>query len=136
MLTASCASPPPPVAPAPPPYPPAPAIAWSSGADGTVETEPACEHPEHASVTGWYTGTWGKVYLEQRGDRVVGSYVCCGGGRIEGTLVGDVIEFRWDETYIAGRGVFRRVAPDRLSGSWWGPNSHSHGGPWELVRVR
>jgi hypothetical protein len=136
MLTASCVSAPPPVMQAPPPYPQMLVVAWSGGG-GPVEGEPACERPlDQSSVTGLYTGTWGKVYLEQQGDRVVGSYPCCGGGTIEGTLVGDVLEFQWTEPGRAGLGVFRRIAPDRFAGSWGSQNSHSSGGAWNLVRVR
>ena len=38
-------------------------------------------------VSGRYTSNYDDVHLTQRGDRVTGSYVCCGGGTIDGRIL-------------------------------------------------
>src|SRR5678815_3862764 len=49
-------------------------------------------------VTGDYTSNWDEVHLVQEGDKIHGTYVCCGGGTIEGRIIeGRIIKYEWDE---------------------------------------
>lgn len=86
-------------------------------------------------VWGVYDSNWGPVELYQYGDRIEGTYDCCGGGTIEGTIEGDVIEYEWNQPGLSGRGWWR-VAPDAnaLDGRWGHQQSADNGGDWNLFR--
>lgn len=85
-------------------------------------------------VTGTYQSNYGDVHLFQDGARVTGWYRCCGGGTIEGTIVGRSLMFEWREPARAGRGVWTLQRPGRLDGSWgWGARDDD-GGTWTLAR--
>ncbi|MCX5741618.1 MAG: hypothetical protein NT062_03860 [Proteobacteria bacterium] len=87
-------------------------------------------------VTGRYQSNWDVVELVQHGDRVSGTYACCGGGTIEGRVVEDrVIRFVWKQPAGAGRGTWT-IGPDRLDGTWGSGGSESSGGRWDLTRDR
>jgi hypothetical protein len=86
-------------------------------------------------VSGTYDSNWGPVHLEQSGARIVGTYECCGGGRIAGTLDGSVIFYEWHQSAESGRGRWRvRKNGASLVGTWGSGKSATSGGPWNLVR--
>lgn len=87
-------------------------------------------------VTGHYTSNWDAVHLVQEGTRVRGTYVCCGGGTLEGRIIENhVIRFRWHEPRGAGtgEGIWKITPSGRLDGTWGHGQSTSDGGPWTLV---
>ena len=88
------------------------------------------------NVTGRYHSNWDEVRLHQRGARVTGTYVCCGGGTIEGVIEGRTLHYRWHEPRGAGdgRGVWT-IEGDKLDGSWGFGDSETNGGPWTLDRT-
>ncbi len=89
-----------------------------------------------AAVTGSYQSNWSEVRLEQHGMHVTDTYVCCGGGTLEGEITGRALHFRWHEPRGAGdgRGVWT-IDGDRLDGTWGHGSSESDGGPWTLQRT-
>ena len=92
--------------------------------------------PLTVNVSGVYTSNWDEVTLQQDGTRVRGTYVCCGGGTIEGRIVeGRVIKFHWHEPRGAGHGEGSWVIhkDGRLDGTWGHGQSESDGGPWTLA---
>lgn len=87
------------------------------------------------SLAGDYESNWDDVRLVQDGDRITGTYVCCGGGTIEGRLIeGRVIRYRWRQPGGEGRGVWH-VKDGRLDGTWGSGEHESDGGRWDLVRA-
>lgn len=87
-------------------------------------------------VSGDYASNWDDIHLVQDGNRVRGTYVCCGGGTIEGRVIeNQVIRFEWDEPRGAGhgRGVWV-IRGNRLEGTWGRGESADDGGPWNLER--
>lgn len=87
-------------------------------------------------VAGDYASNWDDIHLEQKGDHVTGSYVCCGGGTIDGRIIeNQVIKFEWDEPRGAGhgRGIWV-IRGNRLEGTWGHGESADDGGPWNLER--
>jgi hypothetical protein len=92
--------------------------------------------PARIDVTGVYQSNWNEVRLVQRGDVVTGTYVCCGGGTIEGRIFeGRVLRYRWREPHTAGRGVWHIKSPDRLEGTWGHGTDEASGGRWDLERA-
>lgn len=86
-------------------------------------------------VTGSFDSNYGAVHLEQDGDRVVGTYECCGGGRIVGTLKGSAIDYRWEQRGASGHGRWEVVDYGRkLLGTWGTGESRTSGGTWDLQR--
>lgn len=91
--------------------------------------------PRQVDVSGTYRSNWNDVTLVQRGDRVSGTYVCCGGGTIEGRIVeGTIIRYRWKQPNGEGRGVWT-IERDRLDGTWGSGASETDGGAWNLTRA-
>jgi hypothetical protein len=87
-------------------------------------------------VTGVFQSNWDQVRLTQRGDAVTGTYVCCGGGTIEGRIVeGRVLRYRWRQPGAEGRGVWTIEGPDRLDGTWGVGRDEVSGGRWDLERT-
>lgn len=87
-------------------------------------------------VGGHYKSNWDEVTLQQKGDHVTGTYVCCGGGTIEGRIIEHrVIKFVWRQPGGSGRGVWT-IGPDRLDGTWGAQDSESSGGRWDLAKDR
>lgn len=88
-----------------------------------------------ANISGSYKSNWDDVKLWQDGDRVGGTYVCCGGGTIEGRIVdGNTLRYRWKQPSAWGMGVWH-VDGDRLSGTWGFNQDDDDGGRWDLVRT-
>src|SRR5690242_19600491 len=87
-------------------------------------------------VAGTYASNWDDVQLVQEGVYIHGTYVCCGGGTIEGRLYENrVIRYHWKQAGGAeGEGVWEIVAPDRLAGTWGSGQSDDDGGRWDLER--
>lgn len=86
-------------------------------------------------VTGQYSSNYDAVTLIQLGDRVTGTYKCCGGGTIEGQLDGRTLHYRWKQPGSAGSGVWE-VSPGRLEGTWGPGQDEKSGGRWDLVLVK
>jgi hypothetical protein len=84
-------------------------------------------------VGGRYASNHGEVTLVQKGDRIVGTYVCCGGGTITGRITGNVIRYRWDQPDTWGRGVWT-IEGDKLLGTWGSQDDAVSGGRWDLER--
>ncbi len=88
------------------------------------------------NITGTYSSNWDEVKLVQDGDKVTGTYVCCGGGTIEGRIIeGRVLRYRWHEPKGAGAGsgVWKIGSDGRLDGTWGFGKSTDDGGPWTLT---
>jgi hypothetical protein len=87
-----------------------------------------------ADVTGDYASNWDDVRLVQQGSYVHGTYVCCGGGTIDGRIYeGRVIRYHWKQAGAEGEGIWD-ITGDRLEGTWGTGQSDGDGGRWELVR--
>jgi len=87
------------------------------------------------SVTGQYHSNYDDVTLVQFGDRVSGTYVCCGGGTIEGQIQGRILHFRWKQPSGWGSGVWA-IEPGHLDGTWGNNQDEQSGGRWDLVQVK
>jgi hypothetical protein len=73
------------------------------------------------------------VRLTQDGDRVRGTYVCCGGGTIEGRIIeGRTVRYRWKQPGGEGMGVWT-IEGDQLRGTWGWNRDDDDGGRWDLV---
>jgi len=87
------------------------------------------------NVSGHYKSNWDNVRLVQDGDRVTGTYVCCGGGTIEGRISeGRTIRYRWRQPGGEGLGVWLIDGP-QLQGTWGSGASADNGGRWDLART-
>jgi hypothetical protein len=85
-------------------------------------------------VTGSYHSNWDDVHLVQQGNRVHGTYVCCGGGTIEGTIRGRILRYHWESPAGgSGNGVWL-IESSRLEGTWGSGQSERDGGRWDLWR--
>src|SRR5262245_61149282 len=99
------------------------AVAVASGAASQVD------------VTGAWSSNWDDVKLVREGNYVHGTYVCCGGGTIEGKIYdGRIIRYHWKQPVAEGEGVWEIVSSERLEGTWGSGQSDSDGGDWNLVR--
>jgi hypothetical protein len=90
-----------------------------------------------ASAVAWsqlYNSEYGEVKLTFRGDRVIGSYVCCGTGSILGVREGNLIRYRWKESNGAGAGygIWAVMEDGSLRGTWGTEKSEDNGGEWNL----
>jgi hypothetical protein len=107
--------------------------------------------PSGASFYGvWQSPQYGNMHLCQSGNQVVGDYVKHErAGRIQGTVEGDLLIFRWEDRreLVAGkpqvrrgRGYFRiQIAEDGdqyIQGEWGMDEDLSGGGPWNAVKLR
>lgn len=95
---------------------------------------PEVELAPAALAAGTFDSNWGEVRLRVDGARVTGDYDH-NGGRIEGTLDGNVIRYRWTEASGgAGRGVWVVGSTGVLVGTWGTGNDEVRGGGWNLTR--
>jgi hypothetical protein len=86
------------------------------------------------NVSGRYDSNWDAVTLSQDGNRVYGTYVCCGGGTIEGRIIeGRTLRYRWKQPDAWGTGVWT-IENGRLVGTWGMNDDDDDGGPWDLDR--
>src|SRR5262245_10774912 len=79
------------------------------------------------NVTGDYTSNYDDVHLDQEGKHIHGTYVCCGGGTIDGKIEGRIIHYRWDQPGSSGRGVWKITGAGRLEGTWGSEDSETDG---------
>jgi hypothetical protein len=101
----------------------------------TVLTVGANATSTSADVTGDYASNWDDVKLVREGSHVHGTYVCCGGGTIEGKIYqGRIIRYHWKQPGGEGEGIWEIVAPDRIEGTWGSGQSDNDGGRWDLQR--
>jgi hypothetical protein len=101
-------------------------LVFSVAAAGTPQRLPV-------SITGDYTSNWDDVRLVQEGTRVHGTYVCCGGGTIEGRIIeGRVIRYHWRSGGGEGEGTWTITPSGRLEGTWGSGTSADDGGDWTL----
>ena len=112
-------------------------LGWLGSAYVLVFSVAAASSPQRMriDVSGTYTSNWDDVRLVQDGSRVKGTYVCCGGGTIDGFIEGRVLRFHWHEPRGAGDGdgIWRITSSGRLEGNWGFGQSVDDGGPWTLV---
>lgn len=88
---------------------------------------------KYPSISGRYDSNWDEVSLSQDGDRVRGTYVCCGGGTIEGRIQGHVLRYRWKSPAGGwGKGVWT-IDGTHLDGTWGWNDDDDDGGRWDLV---
>ena len=103
--------------------------------DSQASPEARDQKVRAVDVTGSYDSNYGPVHLEQSGDRVVGNYECCGGGRIEGYLRDGIIDYKWYQPNASGSGRWKVVnGGDKLVGEWGLGKSRTSGGSWDLTR--
>jgi len=93
-----------------------------------------CAVRANVDLTGRYDSKFGQVRLEQSGRRIVGTYDY-DGGRLEGTIDGNVIRFAWTERSGAGRGVWVVASTSQLIGTWGTGDDDIGGGGWTLTPV-
>src|SRR5262245_14631677 len=86
-------------------------------------------------TSGEYASNWEDVTLVQQGNYVHGTYVCCGGGTIDGRIYeGRVLRYHWKQAGGGeGEGIWD-ISADRLEGTWGTGQSDNDGGRWDLVR--
>jgi hypothetical protein len=90
---------------------------------------------QRASISGAYDSNWDDVTLSQDGDRVFGTYVCCGGGTITGRIFeGRTIRYQWKQPGGEGMGVWT-IRGDKLLGTWGVGQDDDNGGRWYLTRT-
>jgi hypothetical protein len=90
-------------------------------------------HP--IDVTGDYHSNWNDVHLVQHGRVITGTYVCCGGGTIDGELTGDrTLRYRWHQGSAGGGLGIWKLDGDQLTGTW-GTSTVDDGGAWNLSRI-
>jgi hypothetical protein len=92
--------------------------------------------PQSVNVTGSYASNWDDIKLVQDGDRVTGTYVCCGGGTIEGRIIeGRTLRYVWRQPSAWGLGVWT-IDSNKLDGTWGTGQNEVDGGRWDLVRKK
>ena len=103
-------------------------IGAAAATGGTSEPEP--------KQTGW-SGAWStdfnRLVLTQEGIRVTGTYAYMG-GRLEGSVQGNVLQGTWTQSNGRGRFEFRMSADGRSFTGKWGNRQTLTGGPWNGTR--
>jgi hypothetical protein len=96
----------------------------------------AAATPSRYDITGDWASNWDDVRLVRTGKYVHGTYVCCGGGTIDGVIYDDrIIRYHWKQANGGeGEGVWEIISSDRLDGTWGAGQSDDDGGRWDLVR--
>lgn len=95
----------------------------------------------------WYSPQFEHMYLRQDGDEVTGIYTYQTGGRLTGTVEGDLLTFEWNEPgsketavrQMSGHGflqIDRRNGEIKLVGEWGYREDYRGAGPWEAEYVR
>jgi CHAT domain-containing protein len=70
---------------------------------------------------GWATDAFGQVELQQKGQRVSGTYTGRGGGTIEGIVQGNRLDFTWKNSEKGkGSGFFRAISGGETLAGLWG----------------
>ena len=90
--------------------------------------------PPILAVAGIYDSNWGEVALRQDGLHVTGTYICCGGGNLDGHLAGNHIFYRWQSGGGSGHGEWTvDMNPHHIAGTWGNGASATDGGAWNLT---
>ncbi|MFB6263073.1 MAG: hypothetical protein ABEL76_05530 [Bradymonadaceae bacterium] len=104
--------------------------------------------PSGADFSGvWYSPQFEHMYLRQNGNEVTGVYTYETGGRLEGTVEGNLLTFEWVEPgskkravkRMSGHGYLQLVRRDgklKLVGEWGYREDHRGGGPWRAEFIR
>jgi hypothetical protein len=106
-------------------------LVWIAACVVCLAQSALANHPL-ADVTGSYTSNWGPVKLEQHGAHVTGEYVF-DGGKLDGTMDGNLLRFTWRERAGTGHGVFAVASDGELIGTWGAGPDDLGGGGWRLV---
>lgn len=104
--------------------------------------------PAGKSFSGiWYSPQFEHMHLRQSGDQVSGIYTYKQGGRIEGTVEGNLLVIDWIEPgskeearrTMKGKAYLQLVPKDdeaKLVGEWGYNEKTTGGGPWTAEYVR
>ncbi|MFU8805988.1 MAG: hypothetical protein ACNA8W_19410 [Bradymonadaceae bacterium] len=95
----------------------------------------------------WYSPHFEHMYLLQSGDTVRGVYAYREGGRLEGTVEGNLLKFEWTDPGsreharrgMSGHGYLQLTRDGesmRLVGQWGHDEKYTGAGPWEADFVR
>lgn len=95
----------------------------------------------------WYSPQFEHMFLRRQGDKVVGVYAYENGGRLEGTVDGNLLKFEWEDPGskqhaqrgMSGHGYLQLVRKDgepRLVGEWGYNADRTGGGPWNAEWIR
>jgi len=104
--------------------------------------------PDGADFEGvWFSPQYKHMYLTQSGDRVTGVYSYERGGKLTGTVQGDLLKFEWRDAgakqsaqrSMKGRGFLKLVEEDgekKLEGEWGYGERYRGAGPWTAEYIR
>ncbi len=96
-----------------------------------VTLPPKGPMPAGASWSGSWDTTYGKLTLAQTGDQVQGTYDGYGGGKIAGRMVGNTLEFDWEDGSGKGLGAFVMSADGAsFEGAYGDAESRTSKGGW------
>ena len=71
------------------------------------------------SFAGFWLTTFGDLSLEQRGTKISGTYhYAATQGRLDGTISGDTLRFRYQEPNEQGEGVFQLLRAGKFVGTY------------------
>lgn len=117
----------------------------ASSSSSIPDPKPLPEGEDFEGV--WYSPQFEHMYIRQNGQDVRAVYTYEDGGRLEGTVDGNLLKFKWvdpgskrqAERTMSGRGYLQLVRRDdqvELVGEWGYDEDHTGGGPWEAEYVR
>lgn len=104
--------------------------------------------PKGASFQGvWFSQEFEHMYLRQSGSEVRGLYAYRTGGRLTGTVDGNLLKFDWvdpgskqkAQKTMSGRGYLELVTENdkkKLVGEWGYDENYTGGGPWRAEFIR
>jgi hypothetical protein len=103
---------------------------WTTGKEPKDAGKAA---PENPNWSGSWSSDFGRMSLQQSGSRVTGSYDFKG-GRLEGTVAGNVLRGRWTQTNDSGSFEFEMSADGRSFSGRWGYGDSLTRGKWNGSR--
>jgi CHAT domain-containing protein/uncharacterized protein HemY len=83
----------------------------------------------------WATQPFGTIQLRQNGQQVSGTYTGRGGGKIEGIVQGNRLDFTWKDRNGSGWGFFRAIADGATLAGMWGTGTDKTAGE-NLIATR
>ncbi len=92
---------------------------------------------EAVNIAGRWESNFGLIILQQDGDLIAGTYSCCGGGKLQGRLDGNLLKLDWSDP-VNGEGWAHfeiAKAKRELHGSWAKSGEALSRGPWNAVRL-
>lgn len=101
------------------------------------EVKPASEEEPPLFISGRWDSDFGLIVLEQDGTQVTGTYNCCGGGRVIGSVRDEELSLTWEDPGN-GRGWSRfRIESGgrRLNGTWGSEGTAQARGAWNAWRL-